>query len=188
MKHGATEARAEMHLDLILSRGIGWAISKENTDRFTGRAMTSATIKVSVCTNSDDAFVAWSPSVFIPDCRGFQLERGQENGAQATTVIVENRLGFQKDKPKSGDHRPSSDWPFQRFNWTDHAVDVGNRVRYRVTAMLGKVAARPFTAGPQSDWTPWVTLSPDAGDGFSCYFNRGLILSQFVARYMRDHN
>jgi len=89
-------------------------------------------IKIAVYTNSDDAFVAWAPSAAIPGCRGFLLERGRKTGAGQKVEIVENRVGFKKDKPKSGDHKPSSEWPFQRFTWTDHAADVGNQVRYRV--------------------------------------------------------
>jgi len=47
-------------------------------------------------------------------------------------------------------------------------------------------AGSSYKKGPASAWTPWATLSPDAGEGFSCFFNRGLVLSQFVARYLRD--
>ena len=93
------------------------------------------TIKVAVYTNSDDAFVAWAPSDFISSCRGFLLERRRMKGSKETVEPVENRVGFKKDKPASGDHEPSSKWPFQRFNWTDHAVDVGNRVATRKHSM-----------------------------------------------------
>jgi phosphatidylserine/phosphatidylglycerophosphate/cardiolipin synthase-like enzyme len=145
------------------------------------------TLRIAVYTNGDDAFVAWAPSAFIPGCRGFLLERARKSAVGEVIEAVENRLGFKKDKPKSGDHRPSSEWPFQRFNWTDHAVDVGDAVRYRVTAMLDAGAGRPFERGATSRWTRWARLSPNAGGGFSCYFNRGLVLSQFVARYLRQH-
>ena len=37
-----------------------------------------------------------------------------------------------------------------------------------------------------SKWTPWTKLTNDMGGGLSCYFNRGLVLSQFVARYLKD--
>ena len=76
----------------------------------------ATTLKLRVFTNSDDAFVAWAPSAFIPGCRGFLLAREQRGGA---VEAVENRVGFKADKPKPGEHRPSSEWPFQRFNWTD---------------------------------------------------------------------
>jgi hypothetical protein len=146
----------------------------------------ATSIQIAVYTNSDDAFVAWAPSEFIPGCRGFLLERGRKTATGETVEPVENRLGFKKDKPKSGDHQPSTKWPLQRFNWTDHAVNVGNEVRYRVTAMIDEGNGRPYRKGPASQWTPWAKLSADAGGGFSCFFNRGLALSQFVARYMRE--
>ena len=66
------------------------------------------TIKVSVYSNSDDAFVACAISDFTPDSRGFQLERGRKTAAKQGTDIVENLLGFAKAKPQSGDHRPSN--------------------------------------------------------------------------------
>jgi phosphatidylserine/phosphatidylglycerophosphate/cardiolipin synthase-like enzyme len=144
------------------------------------------TMKVAVYTNSDDAFVAWAPSDFIEGCRGFLLERARKTSSGEKAEVVENRVGFSKDNPKSGEHRPSNEWPFQRFNWTDHAVDVGNQVRFRVTAMVDDGNGRPYKKGPASNWTPWARLSPDAGDGFSCFFNRGLVLSQFVARYLKQ--
>lgn len=147
----------------------------------------AGSIKIAVYSNSDDALVAWAPDDFIADCRGFRLERGRRGDQGEQIDIVENRLGFAKDKPKSGDHRTSDVWPFQRFNWTDHAADAGNEVRYRVTAMVRR-GAGTLTADVASDWSPWVRLTPDVGGGFSCFFNRGLILSQFVARYMRDKN
>lgn len=143
-------------------------------------------MKVAVYTNSDDAFVAWAPSDFIEGCRGFQLERGRKTNSGSKVEVVENRVGFSKDNPKSGEHRPSDEWPFQRFNWTDHAADVGNQVRYRVTAMVDDGSGRPYKKGPASNWTPWANLTSDAGDGFSCFFNRGLVLSQFVARYLKQ--
>ncbi|HEX9121360.1 MAG TPA: phospholipase D-like domain-containing protein [Terriglobales bacterium] len=146
----------------------------------------AASIKIEVYTNSDDAFVAWAPDQFIPGCRGFLLERARKTAAGEKVEPVENRVGFKKDNPKSGDHEPSTKWPFQRFNWTDHAVDVGNEVRYRVTAMIDQGGGRPYTSGPASQWSRWAKLSPDAGGGFSCFFNRGLVLSQFVARYLKD--
>ena len=146
------------------------------------------TVRIAVYTNGDDAFVAWAPSAFIPGCRGFLLERGRKTPAGVVVEPVENRLGFKKDNPKSGDHRASDAWPFQRFNWTDHVVNVGNEVRYRITAMVDAGAGRPYQHGAASRWTRWATLSPSAGGGFSCYFNRGIVLSQFVARYLRDHH
>jgi len=145
----------------------------------------ATTVRVAIHTNSDDAFVAWAPSAFIAGCRGFLLERGRRAADGTVTVeAVDNRLGFAKDKPKSGDHRPSSEWPFQRFNWTDHASDVGQEVRYRVVAMVDDGGGRPYRRGPTSRWSRWARLGAEAGGGWSCYFNRGLVLSQFLTLYI----
>src|SRR5262245_28189956 len=130
----------------------------------------ATTIKVEVYTNGDDAFVAWAPSAFLPGCRGFMLEREAKTNSSVKSALVENRVGFAKDKPKSGDHKPSNVWPFQRFNWTDHSVDVGDTVRYRVTAMMAK-GAGALQPGVSSSWTPWAQMSNDVGDNMSCYFN-----------------
>ena len=143
------------------------------------------TIDIEVYTNCDDAFVAWAPSAFIPGCRGFRLERQRKINGKLNTEVVENRVGFAKDKPKQGETRPSDQWPFQRFNWTDHAVDIGSNVQYRVTAMVDSGSGRPYKEGPASSWTKLAALSADAGQGLSCYFNRGIVLSQFVAAYLK---
>src|SRR5689334_3952070 len=110
----------------------------------------SVTIKVAAYANADDVFIAWAPSAHIPDCRGFLLERGRKTGTKENIEPVWNRVGFAKDKPKSGEYRPSDVWPFQRFNWTDHAVGVGDKVRYRITAMIDAGAGKPFKKGPSS--------------------------------------
>jgi phosphatidylserine/phosphatidylglycerophosphate/cardiolipin synthase-like enzyme len=149
--------------------------------------MTATTLRIAVYTNGDDAFVAWAPSAFMPGCRGFLLERARKTASGEVIEEVENRLGFKKDRPKSGDHRPSSEWPFQRFNWSDHVVNTGDEVRYRATAMIDDGAGRPYRRGTASRWTRWARLTPAAGGGFSCYFNRGIVLSQFVARYLKEH-
>ena len=64
----------------------------------------AAKINASVYVNSEDAFVAWAPSDFIPNCWGFQLERKRKVGNATPIDIVENRVGFEKDALKSGDH------------------------------------------------------------------------------------
>jgi hypothetical protein len=36
----------------------------------------------------------------------------------------------------------------------------------------------------QSAWTPWLDVSANAGDKTSVFFNRGLVISQFMSRYL----
>jgi phosphatidylserine/phosphatidylglycerophosphate/cardiolipin synthase-like enzyme len=134
--------------------------------------------KVSVTANCDDVFLAWNPGADIPGCIGFAIERNL-NGKTAT---LENRVGF-KDGV-APDPAPSTDYPFQRLAWTDHGVNRGDKVSYRITARIGTPGN--LTNGPQSDWTREITLSPDYGD-VEAYFNRGVVLSQFMGNLMKKN-
>lgn len=62
-------------------------------------------------------------------------------------------MGFKADKPKQGEHRPSTQWPFQRLWWTDHGVNLGDTVRYRVTPMVQGGGALEPLAAERSAWT-----------------------------------
>lgn len=56
-------------------------------------------------------------------------------------------------------------------------------VAYRVVARVLNDQG-VLTDGPSSEWSNTLTLSADCGDGVSVHFNRGYVLSQFMARYM----
>lgn len=144
-----------------------------------------AKIKIATYTNSDDAFVVWVPDAVIPDCLGFALERARTKNGKEIVEVLDNRVGFAADSPKEGEHRPSTEWPFQRFDWTDHLVNDGDRVRYRATPMLLDATTGKLKPGTPSPWSKWADLTPAAGKGFACYFNRGLVISQFMARYLK---
>src|SRR5262249_61113891 len=134
-------------------------------------------IDVKAYTNCDDVHLVWNVTNgdgTIPGCLGFAIECRRPGLAVKPLV---NRVGFAVDAPKEGEQRPSTIWPFQRYNWTDHAADLGDSVGYRVVAMCGQPGA--LTAGPASDWTPTVRLSAQADDDLACYFNRGFVISQF---------
>lgn len=135
------------------------------------------TFNVCLLANCDDVYLAWDPGQDIPGCLGFAIER-KLNGKVA---VLENRVGF-KDAPPP-DPAPSSDYPFQRLSWTDHGVNRGDRVAYRVTARVGNPGS--LADGPSSPWTKEVTLTPECGD-VKAYFNRGVVLSQFMGRIMAE--
>jgi phosphatidylserine/phosphatidylglycerophosphate/cardiolipin synthase-like enzyme len=143
--------------------------------------------QIRVIANCDDAVVFWGIDAPIKDCWGFSIERERAvAGQQPLREVLENRMGFAKDNPQSGDHRPSTVWPFQRFWWADHAVNSGDKVRYRATPIVFVDGTLMEQTGGRSRWTPWTTLSGDAGDGISAFFNRGLVISQFMARYLEE--
>jgi phosphatidylserine/phosphatidylglycerophosphate/cardiolipin synthase-like enzyme len=137
--------------------------------------------------NCDDALIYWRINSAIPNCWGFALEREMKDAAGTTRSYVENRTGFKTSPGSQGETRPSNVWPFQRFSWTDHRVNTGDTVRYRVTPVLSDGdAGLELDQDGQSDWSEWLTLSGDVGDGVALYFNRGLVISQFMSRYIKS--
>ena len=90
-------------------------------------------MKINVCHNGDDAFVAWKPEGFIEDCRGFALYR-RRNGVEE---VVSTWVGFEKDDAEVGERRASTNWPIQKYQWTDYMAKPGDRLQYRVVPMVG---------------------------------------------------
>lgn len=136
--------------------------------------------KVSVLSNCDDVFLAWNPGDDIPHCLGFKIER-RLNG---TSTVLDNRVGFTDSPLPEQGAASSADYPFQRLSWTDHGPRLGDRLAYRVTARIGTPGS--LRDGPSSDWTEEITLSATCGDS-EAYFNRGVVLSQFVAHLMQEN-
>ena len=142
-------------------------------------------VEISAIANCDDAVLFWKIGAKLPDCFGFAIEREQEfKNGQVKRILLHNYTGFAKDTPKEGEHRPSNVWPFQRFSWSDHSVNEGDKVRYRVVPMVHEAGQLQQLTSERSPWTEWIELSGDATDGVASYFNRGLVLSQFMARYL----
>jgi len=134
--------------------------------------------------NCDDVHLVWDPGAAIPNCLGFAIEcRRKNGGVLGPAARLSNRVGFSADTPKKNEKRSSDDWPFQRYNWTDHAADLGDAIEYRVIARVGTRGA--LADGPASAWTGMVKLDPDC-EGVRALFNRGFVISQFVGRLMRD--
>lgn len=144
-------------------------------------------IKVSLLVNCDDAVIFWIIPKPIPDCWGFMIEK-EAPTADGSIVrsTLENRMGFEIDRPKVGERRFSNIWPFQRFWWADYTANLGEKIRYRVTPMVHTQGKLRELVSERSDWTDWATLSGGDQDGFSSYFNRGLVISQFMSRYLED--
>lgn len=142
-------------------------------------------VKVFATANCDDVVVFWAIDALLPNCWGFAVERERKHDdGSVSRKTLDNRVGFEKDNPQPGDKRPSTEWPFQRFNWADHDVSTGDRVRYRVCPMIHDGTMLVEGLSEQSAWTPWLDVSSDAGAGVAVCFNRGLIISQFMARYL----
>lgn len=131
--------------------------------------------------NGDDCFLAWMLP-YTPDCWGFAIWRDRVSGKQRHEFRnVHNRVGFAQDKPKPFEHRASTEWPFQRYTWTDHGVSQGDTVTYTITPMIKgpteliQDKAKSAKVGP-------LTVTSAAGESVHAYFNRGIVMSQFIAR------
>jgi len=135
---------------------------------------------VRVYHNGDDVYIAWKPDGLIPDCRGFALLR-RRNGIEE---VVSTWVGFETDTPTMpGERRASTNWPIQKYQWTDYMANPGDTLAYRVLPMVGpdknNLHPDPSTA---SDWTPEVTLSHEESPRLEGLFNRGIVAAQWVSR------
>jgi hypothetical protein len=136
-------------------------------------------MKIKACHNGDDVFVAWKPNGFIADCRGFALFR-HRNGVEE---IVSTWVGFEDDDAEVGERRASTNWPIQKYQWTDYMAAPGDTLRYRVVPMVGPDKKNLKTdATNASEWTDQITLSHEAEKKIEVYFNRGIVASQWVSR------
>ena len=136
-------------------------------------------MNVKVYHNGDDVFIAWKPAGFIPNCRGFALMR-RRNGIEET---VSTWVGFEGQPHQEGEHRASTDWPIQKYQWTDYMANPGDKVQYRVLPMVGpdKETLRPDPT-TASDWTKELFLTHEFDRKIEAYFNRGIVAAQWVSR------
>ena len=154
----------------------------------------SVTLKVRC--NEDDTLLFWSIPAPIPQCRGFAIERKKTppGGALVQGFLV-NRVGFDTagrapvDANGAALMKPSTEWPFQTFSWTDHDANSGDTVQYRVVPIVPNDAGAllPMNAA-SSDWSPSVHLGTDPNAMYRPFFNRGFVISQFMARYLKENN
>jgi phosphatidylserine/phosphatidylglycerophosphate/cardiolipin synthase-like enzyme len=144
-------------------------------------------MKVKVYHNGDDVFIAWKPDGFIPGCRGFALMR-RRNGVEE---VVSTWVGFAGQAHKEGERRASTNWPIQKYQWTDYMANPGDKVQYRVLPMVGpdKDNLRP-DSDQASAWTEEITLTHEVTPKIQAYFNRGIVAAQWVSRRLgiTDHN
>lgn len=136
-------------------------------------------MKVAVYHNGDDVFLGWKPKGFIPDCRGFALLR-RRNGVEEP---VSTWVGFEGQAHEEGERRASTNWPIQKYQWTDYMANPGDKVQYRVIPMVGpdKDNLRPDD-GDASEWTKEISLSHEVTPKVQAYFNRGIVAAQWVSR------
>src|SRR3954451_15991723 len=154
--------------------------------------------KLKVYADEDDTLLFWSIPQPIPGCRGFAIARRKRNAqGKKTEDFLLNRTGFENEKvavqPEKEDQaavvKPSTEWPFQRFSWTDHDANTGDTVSYRVVPIIrnegGDLEPLETHASP---WSAEKTLGAAGRSRFRPFFNRGFVMSQFMARYLAERN
>lgn len=149
--------------------------------------MPKKAIDLRVYTNSDDATIVWQTAARIPGCRGFALDRrARDKQGKITPSVLPTWVGFAGDPAaQSGQQRPSTEWPVQRFLWTDYSARDAAAVQYRVVPMLGKAGSLKRAPDAQcSDWSGWAEVTTGQTPGFGAYFNRGIVASQWLARLL----
>lgn len=144
------------------------------------------TIGLAVFCNTDDAYLVWKADE-IADCLGFAIERvwiqtGMEGRKVGKPEYLLNRVGFAADVDGgSGQRRPSNIWPFQRYDWTDHEVSLGDVARYRIVPMTGTRLALNAREDLASPWQQIDATQPQDGE-LSAFFNRPMAASQWMVR------
>jgi PLD-like domain len=138
-------------------------------------------LQIKAFPNCNDAFIVWRSTELIKDCTGFELRR-IKNGA---TTVVNNRVSFASGTPDLQNPVSSATSPLRRYTWTDHENKVGDKVAYQVAPVIAPGAGagsanEALISAPSNA----VTITGEVDAGFECYFNRGIILSEFVAKYL----
>jgi phosphatidylserine/phosphatidylglycerophosphate/cardiolipin synthase-like enzyme len=155
-------------------------------------------IKLKVYVNEDDALLFWSIPKPIPDCRGFAIQRRIKRKGKKKTEedFLPNRTGFENEKAptltngkangKGPFIKPSTEWPFQRFSWTDHDAETGDTVSYRIIPMIRNAAGElEQLESEASEFSESRVLGTSKGQ-FKPFFNRGFVMSQFMTRFLKE--
>lgn len=141
------------------------------------------TVRLGVYQNSDDALLVWSVDEKIDNCIGFAVRRELTSGGRTKSSWLDNYVGFSGEKAVVGEHRPSTEWPFQGFTWTDHGINEGDTARYRVTPVVrnGDGSLKRL----DSRHSAWAS-GREPSTTYRAFFNRGYVMSQFIARYLEE--
>lgn len=133
--------------------------------------------------NCDHAIIVWKYDQLIPGCIGFALYKKLKGETNATAEPLHNRIGFAGQNPQPGEQRPSTEWPIQRFVWSDFDMKEGDTVSYRVVPVLMNNQDVQKDTANASNWSNPVTIGTSApGKDIEAYFNRGIISSQYMSR------
>jgi phosphatidylserine/phosphatidylglycerophosphate/cardiolipin synthase-like enzyme len=134
--------------------------------------------------NNDMVYLYWHVPSKIPDCLGFSVVRHDQVTGKSEPLPA--MVGFPTTKEASHKFDTTDNWPVQKFAWKDLFAVRGKTYWYEIVPMLGK----PNNLHPdpaRTMRTNSVTLSEKRGN-CSVFFNRGIISTQAVARYITRKN
>ena len=138
-------------------------------------------IKLKVYANSDDAILAWKPDPWPDTIVGFQIERRDIHTGQVS--LLNNRIPPSADLAEVPPEGIASDLsPIRRCMWTDHGIDTGSKVEYRITPMIQNGAALKALDDGASAWEQAATGDGAQAGDVAAWFNRGTLMSQVVSR------
>jgi PLD-like domain len=139
-------------------------------------------IQIEAFATSDDVLVVWRSDKPISDCVGFELLRTRNHNEE----VVNNRITFDGVNVDASKQAPSDKSPIRRYAWTDHEPNRGEKVSYQVVPVIQKGNGSPQPDKQQkSPPSAEVELTGKVSDSFECYFNRGLVISQFMSKELR---
>jgi hypothetical protein len=130
---------------------------------------------------SDDVLVVWRSAEPIKDCVGFQLNRKRKGH---DVEVINNRVTFSDKGADPLKIASSAKSPIRRYAWTDHEPNRGDVVAYQVVPVIQTGAAAEPEPELASKFSDEVSLSGDSGGSMECYFNRGLVISQFMSHLL----
>ena len=134
--------------------------------------------------NCDNAIVVWKYEKPIPDCAGFALFRKANKESDTTAEPVNTWVGFEGQTSNPGEHRPSTQWPIQKYIWSDYLAKPGDKVSYKIVPML---LNNGDLVKDEKNTTDWSDVQEIGTSGkYEAYFNRGIISSQFMSRELSD--
>jgi len=140
-------------------------------------------VQIRAYVDSDHAFIVWEVDAPIPGCRGFALKRKLTSSGAET--VLDTWVGFAGDTAPPGSKRPSNEWPIQRFMWSDYDPPR-EQVSYQAVPLTGDKDNLVEDAAHATGWSEPVTITVEAGDGVSAYFNRGVVATQWLSGALRE--
>lgn len=136
-------------------------------------------LNVKVYDNGDHTCLVWLPADDnpIPNCRGFTIRRVVKGSPDA---FLHGFVGFSDDDKLD----PNAPWkhPLQRYMWWDYGVKPGDVVQYSVVPVVGDKDHLQLDNNSASPLTGPMTITSQASQNISAYFNKGIVSAQWVSR------